>query len=281
MSPLVILATEDISIHALREEGDSLLNGRFHGGKKFLSTPSARRATRFFAITVVSYQHFYPRPPRGGRLRTSVIIGVRIGISIHALREEGDCRCRRCGGLLTSISIHALREEGDRLRRCSCLRRSYFYPRPPRGGRQNVLAKLVQLVKVFLSTPSARRATKRACKTGPAGQGISIHALREEGDYFKAPATGATYLFLSTPSARRATSRLWSRSASSKHFYPRPPRGGRLHANAAPEAAICISIHALREEGDRGLREALGFFVVFLSTPSARRATARHHRRQA
>ena len=34
-------------------------------------------------------------------------------ISIHALREEGDCgRCGRCRWW-SRISIHALREEGD------------------------------------------------------------------------------------------------------------------------------------------------------------------------
>ena len=34
------------------------------------------------------------------------------------------------------ISIHALREEGDPSRQSSCCWcSSYFYPRPPRGGR--------------------------------------------------------------------------------------------------------------------------------------------------
>ena len=39
--------------------------------------------------------------------------GLYFGISIHALREEGDilCNCRKKGDVL--ISIHALREEGD------------------------------------------------------------------------------------------------------------------------------------------------------------------------
>ena len=35
----------DISIHALREEGDDILVADFINGTKFLSTPSARRAT--------------------------------------------------------------------------------------------------------------------------------------------------------------------------------------------------------------------------------------------
>ena len=57
---------------------------------------------------------------------------------------------------------------------------------------------------IFLSTPSARRATVTASNASPCCI-ISIHALREEGDpaVFAAPSTCAT--FLSTPSARRAT----------------------------------------------------------------------------
>ena len=56
---------------------------------KFLSTPSARRATDAATLT----------------LRAQII-------SIHALREEGDAwpRKKGCQG---GISIHALREEGD------------------------------------------------------------------------------------------------------------------------------------------------------------------------
>ena len=60
--------------------------------------------------------------------------------------------------IATPISIHALREEGD----CNISTYSTDY-------------------EIFLSTPSARRATG---KDGGKGQrtGISIHALREEGD---------------------------------------------------------------------------------------------------
>ena len=58
----------------------------------------------------------------------------------------------------TLISIHALREEGDRL-----------------------LGHVPRTASVFLSTPSARRAT--CAQLAFAGfQAISIHALREEGD---------------------------------------------------------------------------------------------------
>ena len=56
----------------------------------------------------------------------------------------------------------------------------YFYPRPPRGGRHGILF-VMTTSGVFLSTPSARRATHHIIidqRVFP----ISIHALREEGD---------------------------------------------------------------------------------------------------
>ena len=33
------------------------------------------------------------------------------------------------------ISIHALREEGDKVSMCAAFAAINFYPRPPRGGR--------------------------------------------------------------------------------------------------------------------------------------------------
>ena len=58
------------------------------------------------------------------------------------------------------ISIHALREEGDGLAPVTGYKDTDFYPRPPRGGRQLRSATLSSR-SVFLSTPSARRATLR------------------------------------------------------------------------------------------------------------------------
>ena len=78
------------------------------------------------------------------------------------------------------ISIHALREEGDGPCRWAQKPTAYFYPRPPRGGRL-VAAYIKKASTKFLSTPSARRATRGPsvfCRCGH----ISIHALREEGD---------------------------------------------------------------------------------------------------
>ena len=80
--------------------------------RKFLSTPSARRAT-WTATLRRSFTKFLSTPSaRRATLFTTTKASL-ITISIHALREEGDSGCRFC----------------------SC-RTFYFYPRPPRGGRR-------------------------------------------------------------------------------------------------------------------------------------------------
>ena len=78
-------------------------------------------------------------------------------ISIHALREEGDAESWSWTDS-HGISIHALREEGDFIILMSLAESSDFYPRPPRGGRLDA-GKATIMANLFLSTPSARRAT--------------------------------------------------------------------------------------------------------------------------
>ena len=124
-----------ISIHALREEGDT--------------HTKAKGGTR---------HDFYPRPPRGGRLLCSRDRQHSVDISIHALREEGDsCRCR--AERRKQISIHALREEGDvrvgdRLNMDGLIS---IHALREEGDRDLDVHDFV--VGRFLSTPSARRAT--------------------------------------------------------------------------------------------------------------------------
>ena len=57
------------------------------------------------------------------------------------------------------------------------------------------------------------------------------------------------------------------------NFYPRPPRGGRRQSREKALQNQIISIHALREEGDRLVYDPELKTTQFLSTPSARRAT--------
>ena len=107
----------------------------------------------------------------------------------------------------------------------------------------------------------------------PVRTDISIHALREEGDMAALPSDLRAVIFLSTPSARRATSLRYARTVRRSDFYPRPPRGGRPGFVDLSGYVEKISIHALREEGDFWSSASVCGASVFLSTPSARRAT--------
>ena len=146
--------------------------------------------------------YFYPRPPRGGRRRTP----QRGSAYTQFLSTPSARRATSCAGhqiAETRISIHALREEGDGRSLWYYWIAKNFYPRPPRGGRR-VASSPSGKQFLFLSTPSARRATPSFLFLSLAII-ISIHALREEGDLVSAVALSKFCKFLSTPSARRAT----------------------------------------------------------------------------
>ena len=239
---------EWISIHALREEGDARCCRARSFLAGFLSTPSARRAT-------CTSGRSYPDS----------------AISIHALREEGD-NCSSLAAAMTGrISIHALREEGDPVGVAAVRQQiiSIHALREEGDFKGRVSAPRDFL---FLSTPSARRATVLR-RGGVLGARISIHALREEGDHGFGSLTHLCWKFLSTPSARRATmilpmteSRLWL-------FLSTPSARRATKQPVFSNNRRIISIHALREEGDFFASTLFPEGVVFLSTPSARRAT--------
>ena len=153
--------------------------GTLRATREFLSTPSARRATGRSGCGQTCHRFLSTPSARRATLPFRERAAPNT-ISIHALREEGDSQASHCkeAGL---ISIHALREEGDvgvdvlyLLRRISihALREEgdhpvpprigghrHFYPRPPRGGRL-AGGRDDRAAGKFLSTPSARRATR-------------------------------------------------------------------------------------------------------------------------
>ena len=100
-----------------------------------------------------------------------------------------------------------------------------FYPRPPRGGRQ-ALALKTAAGQEFLSTPSARRATRR-CRPPTQNQAISIHALREEGDGGIGPHPGEIEVISIHALREEGDVPAVTAADAHKYFYPRPPRGGR------------------------------------------------------
>ena len=80
-------------------------------------------------------------------------------------------------------------------------------------------------------------------------QKISIHALREEGDWSAERSRHRLWNFYPRPprGGRRQLQRV---NIPPNDFYPRPPRGGRLALQGGDLIVGQISIHALREEGD-------------------------------
>ena len=150
-----------------------------------------------------------------------------------------------------NISIHALRVEGDRAAPKAAWRRFQPFLSTPSGWRATICGLTpMSTTRRFLSTPSGWRATK-AVREQLRHRGISIHALRVEGDHARASCTFRAY-----------------------HFYPRPPGGGR------PSKGYHNSPLSVFLSTPSGWRATLCHRWAlcarkFLSTPSGWRATAK------
>ena len=131
---------QQISIHALREEGDTGADqpctylGHFYprpprGGRRALPAPGVR-----------SMRYFYPRPPRGGRL-----FGLRVSVSsMEFLSTPSARRATLSMGIVPGMCLFLSTPSARRATR------NYVAPR---------------LTELFLSTPSARRATRSHSQT--------------------------------------------------------------------------------------------------------------------
>ena len=213
-----------ISIHALLAEGDLAPRLLPQSKSRFLSTPSSRRATGEAARLRARGRDFYPRPPRGGRPNADILSDFLIAISIHALLAEGDyfVRTKRLVKLRFLSTPSSRRATPTKPHYFYVL--SYFYPRPPRGGRPTSKAFLAQIC-LFLSTPSSRRATSQPTSRST-NRPISIHALLAEGDHGHAAAPGNFNISIHALLAE-GDRPLRHLTTGVKNFYPRPPRGGR------------------------------------------------------
>ena len=146
--------------------------------------------------------NFYPRPPRGGRRPDRPDSQSHQGISIHALREEGDGECNytreRVQEFLSTPSARRA-TAGSGLPRS---RTMHFYPRPLRGGRPTGTLGTGVSGNFY---PRPLRGERHVYTRAGARLQISIHALCEEGDKHGKGVPVSPVEFLSTPSARRAT----------------------------------------------------------------------------
>ena len=129
----------------------------YHSFFKFLSTPSARRATQDQIHHLWRGGHFYPRPPRGGRPQhTPITKPCSSFLSTPSARRA------------TLVHLFQAASGFD------------FYPRPPRGGRRHRLTGLRSIRHFYPRPPRGGRPPVHSAVI--AHDAISIHALREEGD---------------------------------------------------------------------------------------------------
>ena len=148
---------EQISIHALRGEGDH--RDAEGPGRHVISIHALRGE---------------------GDRRGAEAAQCADDISIHALRGEGDPTYRASSnGVVEFLSTPSVGRatDGD-LGRIEVT--MDFYPRPPWGGRRSAWRRPRKRA-IFLSTPSVGRATGGQVRRGNHAF-ISIHALRGEGD---------------------------------------------------------------------------------------------------
>ena len=154
--------------------------GRLRTGCDFYPRPPRGGRPINARVSAQCNTNFYPCPPRRGRPKLKRRMTIKeIFLSTPSARRATSAARRRVRP--KAISIHALREESDEFTHKSICKCGYFYPRPPRGGRRGQTFTSTSLC-VFLSTPSARRAT-HGLQAGDVQVEISIHALREEGDH--------------------------------------------------------------------------------------------------
>ena len=200
---------------------------------------------------------FYPRSPRGER-RWPCKRQTSPGRFLSTLPARGATVCVQAFCVPPfCISIHAPREGSDKPGALVPSGRRISIHAPREGSDGGFLSCAVN-VYPFLSTLPARGATLAPPDTTTRREVISIHAPREGSDAVPSssrlpdwlflstlPARGATEdvvravplaLFLSTLPARGATCGRRTGLRSSRHFYPRSPRGERQMGNRLSEA---------------------------------------------
>ena len=163
-----------------------------------------------------------------------------------------------------------------------------FYPRPPCGGRLEVIEHRVVILGISIHVPRVGDDAGRAGRK--IGRGGFLSTSPVWGTTFQSHASmGSRVIFLSTSpvwgttasycssidcSAFLSTSPVWGTTAFGSlprrlptHFYPRPPCGGRPSVQSANVYSLAISIHVPRVGDDRVYREYGADRVNFYPRP--------------
>ena len=193
----------EISIHALRGEGDNRTDADQYENWAFQSTPSVGRATARCWPTSAGSQNFNPRPPWGGR--------------------QADCSdCRH-----HPENFNPRPPWGGRRISSSTLKAWFEFQSTPSVGRATVKCHPDTIRKnIFQSTPSVGRATGWP-SWGRAPALISIHALRGEGDRGEEVIGPGALLHFNPRPPWGGRPHQGAYTIPRYHFNPRPPWGGR------------------------------------------------------
>ena len=215
---------ENISIHALRGEGDTTAT-----------------------ICCCPRRYFNPRPPWGGRRPRGYDVGYRA--EFQSTPSVGRATLGGQSSKGFRFDFNPRPPWGGRPTRSTASRRScsYFNPRPPWGGRPPKRAFLILLNNFNPRPPWGGRLCLMIFARSP----INFNPRPPWGGRLHRPMIFLIFiLFQSTPSVGRATIAHFVFSSSSSHFNPRPPWGGRPRPLRRFFRHGSISIHALRGEGD-------------------------------
>ncbi len=175
------------------------------------------------------FHDFYPRPPGGGRRYDRQLCFECLGISIHALRVEGDDGRAYIELWCESISIHALRVEGDPQSSVPAIMLKHnFYPRPPGGGRPSLCRRSRPLG--YISIHALRVEGDKLGVHHTYKIAISIHALRVEGDQGARLPNCTVHISIHALRVEGDRCGAMCKPGSGNDFYPRPPGGGRRTA---------------------------------------------------
>ena len=185
-----------------------------------------------------------------------------------------------CAHLGSSISIHAPREGSDSATTRLCPTAANFYPRSPRGERQNHVGTANVPRDFYPRSPRGERPRACCCAAGqkyfyprsPRGERPPIvHTVR--------PCT-ANFYPRSPRGERQSGVGYWY---SPSLFLSTLPARGATRFGAGEAAGVQISIHAPREGSDNNMDEVFDVGLISIHAPregsdgGARRSLAAHN----
>ena len=147
-----------------------------------------------------------------------------------------------------------------------------FYPRHPRGWRQNALDTVPQALYVSIHATLAGGDLFHVCTSLVVNE--SFYPRHPRGwRRLSMPRKQTPPKFLSTPPSRVATKQAVAYGRTVVGFYPRHPRGWRHSVTNNYYYITYVSIHATLAGGDTDISEEEMISELFLSTPPSRVAT--------